>query len=116
MGEKVFSANGQEGHCETAETICHEAGGQQATPKNAAENKAIQEIVSIYNKKACCIGISDRKSEGMFEYLSGEQITYSNWKTGEPNNRKNEDCVEVDFDGKWNDVDCRSTSLIICEF
>uniref|UniRef100_A0A8C3T1F3 C-type lectin domain-containing protein n=1 Tax=Chelydra serpentina TaxID=8475 RepID=A0A8C3T1F3_CHESE len=80
-------------------------------------------VDSFENGKSLCakagayLGMSDVQIEGKFVYLNGEPVTYTNWETGEPNNAKNEDCVIMYGNGKWNDMGCsNSEALIICEF
>ncbi|KAM9324939.1 pulmonary surfactant-associated protein D [Gastrophryne carolinensis] len=119
-GEKVFVTNGLEESFENAQKTCKEAGGNLAAPKSAAENSAAQEILHTHNKgesTKAFLGISDLQVEGMFKYITGEKITFTNWNLGEPNNSKdNEDCVEIQDNGKWNDIPCNLLRLVICEF
>ncbi|XP_063814816.1 pulmonary surfactant-associated protein D-like [Pseudophryne corroboree] len=117
-GDKVFVTNGLEESFENAQKTCKESGGNLATPKNAAENSAAQEILHTKGEASkAFLGISDLQVEGIFKYLSGEKITFTNWNLGEPNNSKdNEDCVEVQDNGKWNDIPCNLLRLVICEF
>ncbi|XP_027716734.1 pulmonary surfactant-associated protein D-like [Vombatus ursinus] len=116
VGEKIFKTNGHEGNFEKALQSCQKAGGQVASPRNAAENAAVQEIVTTYNK-AAFLGMTDTKTEGKFIYLTGESLSYSNWGPGEPNNDQGrEDCIEIFTNGKWNDKRCEESRLIICQF
>ncbi|KAM4702870.1 uncharacterized protein WCC33_011406 [Rhinophrynus dorsalis] len=117
-GEKVFVTNGQEENFESAQKTCKEAGGILATPRNAAENNAVQEILHAKGDTIkAFLGISDLQVEGIFKYLGGDKLTFTNWNLGEPNNSKdNEDCVEIQDNGKWNDIPCSLLRLVICEF
>ncbi|XP_067323075.1 pulmonary surfactant-associated protein D-like [Anolis sagrei] len=116
VGNKVFATSGYEGNFHDLKWTCQQAGGQLASPRNAAENTAIQQITILYKMKAF-LGITDIQTEGTFKYLNSETIVYSNWITGEPSNyRNNEDCVEIRLDGKWNDIPCTDKTLMICEF
>nr|XP_032642247.1 pulmonary surfactant-associated protein D-like [Chelonoidis abingdonii] len=116
VGEKIFMTSGYEGNFDSLKQWCSQAGGQLASPRNAAENAAIQQIVVLYNKSVF-LGINDVQAEGHFKYLNGENIVYSNWQTGEPDNQSDvEDCVEVYSSGKWNDKSCGDKRLIVCEF
>ena len=51
------------------------------------------------------IGINDAESEGNFEWVSGESVTYTNWAPGEPNNSRNQDYGRINFgpDRLWDD-------------
>ncbi|XP_068924481.1 pulmonary surfactant-associated protein D-like isoform X2 [Petaurus breviceps papuanus] len=116
VGEKIFKASGSESNFEIAFATCRQAGGQVASPRNAAENEAVQKIVTAYNK-AAFLGMTDDKTEGKFIYPTGEPLGYSNWAPGEPNNDGDkEDCIEIYTNGKWNDKQCGESRLIICEF
>merc|ERR1719193_2219528 len=73
------------------------------------------------------IGLTDLDSEGTFKWLSGQAVNYTNWKSGEPNNRGHqggpEDCAHIGDGGRtWNDMPCDDIEgwgenfLPICEF
>ncbi|XP_074089079.1 uncharacterized protein LOC141520971 [Macrotis lagotis] len=116
VGEKIFKTSGLEGNFEKAFQSCGKAGGKVASPMNAEENVAVQEIVIGYNK-AAFLGMTDIKTEGKFIYSTGEPMGYSNWAPEEPNNdRDKEDCIEIYINGKWNDKNCDESRLIICQF
>ncbi|KAL7979058.1 hypothetical protein Chor_015082 [Crotalus horridus] len=87
VGNKVFITNSYEGNFEDLRLKCAQAGGLLATPRNVAENDAIQKIAVMYNK-GIFLGITDLKTEGTFKYLNDQPITYSNWLQGEPNNNQ----------------------------
>ncbi|XP_060098592.1 pulmonary surfactant-associated protein D-like [Heteronotia binoei] len=115
VGDKIFKTDGSTGDYETAKILCSQMGATIALPKNAAENKAVQQIVQWQNKKAV-LGATDSDKEGTFKNASGKIVTYFNWAPGEPNNLQNEDCVEMHPDGKWHDRRCGLEWIIICEF
>ncbi|XP_063290344.1 pulmonary surfactant-associated protein D-like [Pelobates fuscus] len=117
-GTKIFVTNGQEESFESSQKSCKEAGGNLASPRNTEENSATQEILQTKGENAkAYLGISDLQVEGIFKYAGGDKISYTNWNLGEPNNSKdNEDCVEIQDNGKWNDIPCSLLRLVICEF
>ncbi|XP_030426746.1 pulmonary surfactant-associated protein D-like isoform X2 [Gopherus evgoodei] len=116
VGEKIFKTEGSEGNFETSKAACSQAGGLLASPRNSAENSAIQQIAARH-KKMPFLGINDIQTEGTFKHLNGEALGYSNWASNEPNNAEGiEDCVEVYSSGKWNDKSCGEKRLIICEY
>ena len=54
------------------------------------------------------IGLTDEVTEGTFQWITGEPLTYTNWNIGEPNNGAatqtgNEDYVEIFAATVWND-------------
>ncbi|KAG6935572.1 surfactant protein D [Chelydra serpentina] len=116
VGEKIFKTEGSEGNFETSKATCSQAGGLLASPRNSAENSAIQQIAARH-KKLPFLGINDIQTEGTFRHLNGEALGYSNWASNEPNNSEGiEDCVEVHSSGNWNDRSCAEKRLIICEY
>ncbi len=48
---------------------------------------------SFADRTFAWIGLSDGRVEGLFEWVTGESFTYSNWDGGEPNNLLNENYV-----------------------
>ncbi|XP_044131110.1 pulmonary surfactant-associated protein A-like isoform X2 [Bufo gargarizans] len=114
-GEKIFVTSGKQLTYDETKAICLKAGGQLATPRNSEENNAILNIAQNYNLFPF-LGITDIQTEGTFRYSDGNSITYSNWNIREPNQKGEEDCVEMQLDGKWNDRRCEEKRLNVCEF
>jgi hypothetical protein len=52
------------------------------------------------------IGFTDRVTEGTWEWISGEAVTYTNWAGGEPNDFGGEDYAAMNWNskGEWNDL------------
>ncbi|XP_036915327.1 pulmonary surfactant-associated protein D-like [Sturnira hondurensis] len=116
VGEKIFKTGGFEKSFQDAQQVCRQAGGQLPSPRSAAENEALQQLVAAQNK-AAFLSMTDSQTEGKFTYPTGESLVYSNWAPGEPNNSGGEeDCVEIFDNGKWNDKSCGERRLVICEF
>ncbi|XP_030309417.1 pulmonary surfactant-associated protein D isoform X3 [Calypte anna] len=114
IGKKIFVSTDREETFANGKSLCGKAGGSLASPVNEAENTALKDLITP--SKQAYIGISDEQTEGRFDYLTGGTVTYTNWKAGEPNNLKNEDCAVIQDSGKWNDLSCSSSrALIICE-
>ncbi|KAM4034456.1 pulmonary surfactant-associated protein D-like [Anomaloglossus baeobatrachus] len=114
-GEKTFVTSGKELNYDESKALCLKAGGELATPRNAEENNAVLEIAQYYNLFPY-LGITDIQTEGTFRYPDGKSISYRNWNPGEPNQHGDEDCVEINLNGKWNDKSCQEKRLNICEF
>ncbi|XP_077323362.1 pulmonary surfactant-associated protein D-like [Lithobates pipiens] len=116
-GDKIYLSDGDQGNFNNARERCTKAGGQMASPRNAEENEAILFITNQYGVVSY-LGINELETLGTYRYPTGEVISYTNWKQNEPNNFEGrpENCVSMQDTGKWNDVVCASTRLIICEF
>ncbi|EHB16438.1 Mannose-binding protein A [Heterocephalus glaber] len=112
-GKKFYVTNGEKMTFAKVKDLCTELRATVATPRNAEENKAIQEVAN----DNVFLGITDEATEGQFMYVTGGRLAYSNWKTNEPNDYgKGEDCVLMLTDGVWNDVSCTAAFLAVCEF
>ncbi|NER35226.1 MAG: hypothetical protein F6J93_14650, partial [Oscillatoria sp. SIO1A7] len=89
-------------------------GGNLVTVSNQAEQDWLQET---FGRQNLWIGFTDSeiydKTEGSFEWVSGEESTYTNWRPGEPNNLNNaEDFAATGNDDLWNDLDARDSGLV----
>uniref|UniRef100_L7N1I7 C-type lectin domain-containing protein n=1 Tax=Myotis lucifugus TaxID=59463 RepID=L7N1I7_MYOLU len=117
VGQKVFKTARFVKPFQEAQQVCAQAGGQLPSPRNAAENEALKQLVEIENKGAAFLSMTDSQTEGKFIYPGGESLVYSNWASGEPNNyRDMEDCAEMYTNGQWNDGPCGEKRLVVCEF
>uniref|UniRef100_A0A8D0DKJ8 C-type lectin domain-containing protein n=2 Tax=Salvator merianae TaxID=96440 RepID=A0A8D0DKJ8_SALMN len=115
VGRKTFVSTGLHDTFANGKNKCTKEGAALASPRNAAENLALKEIVKKHAMHAF-LDINDIQTEGRFVYLNGSPVAYTNWKRGEPNNYDNvEDCVIILEDALWNDYNCNSKCLIICE-
>uniref|UniRef100_A0A8C9JD59 C-type lectin domain-containing protein n=1 Tax=Panthera tigris altaica TaxID=74533 RepID=A0A8C9JD59_PANTA len=112
-GKKFYVTNGERMPFSKVKAQCAELQATVATPKNAEENKAIQDMAG----SPAFLGITDEVTEGRFMYVTGGRLAYSNWKRDEPNDHgSGEDCVILLQDGLWNDISCSSSFLAVCEF
>ncbi|KAM6156695.1 mannose-binding protein A-like [Erethizon dorsatum] len=112
-GKKFYVTNGEKMTFAKVKALCTELRGTVATPRNAEENKAIQEVAN----DSVFLGITDEVTEGQFMYVTGGTLAYSNWRKDEPNDHgSGEDCVVLQTNGLWNDISCTSAYLAVCEF
>jgi hypothetical protein len=99
-----------------AETACTAFGSRLAVIKTAATNATVRSLIA---QTDAWVGGTDSASEGSFTWLRNPLdpitvgVTYTNWRTGEPNNQggtnpDGEDCmiIEGDQDGTWDDRPC----------
>lgn len=101
-----------------ARLACTELGGNThlAVSTGLAENQLLS---SLAMGRDIWIGGTDADTEGTWEWLNGEAVTYLNWRSGEPNDygTNGEDCmiIEGENGGLWDDRACTDTYGFICE-
>lgn len=110
-----------------AKTACENFGGHLATITSAGEQQAITNLLPAGKKVLYFIGGTDNGSEGNYKWITGESFSYTNWKTGEPNNTGNLENYLMIYNnssehyGKWNDIANHNTYIsnnavgFICE-
>jgi glucose/arabinose dehydrogenase len=84
-------------------------GGNLVTINNAAEENWLKQTFG--SSEQLWIGLTDRTTEGKFEWVNGETATYRNWNPGEPNNSnfggavpEGEDYAVINQGTQWNDI------------
>lgn len=101
---------------EEAEIACQAYGGHLTSIVDQAENTYIFNQIKSFTNERFWIGYNDRKKENAFVWTDGSSATFTKWRSGEPNNYNNEDCVEMNFrDGYWNDDNCALSMSYICK-
>ncbi|KAL4231972.1 hypothetical protein ACF0H5_009549 [Mactra antiquata] len=107
-----------------AKTYCEAYGADLATVANDRDQTFLSGYLqrlssSYFNSGIFWLGGSDQASEGTWIWdKSQQQITYTKWKTGEPNNAgKGENCLTMSFSDNflWNDNNCAHKYNFICE-
>ncbi len=98
-----------------AEIDCVTIGGHLATVKTAATNAIVASLISA--TPSAFLGGTDTATEGAFVWPDGTAVTYTNWRTGEPNNGNGggyeEDCIVAQglLAGVWDDRPCAPPPL-----
>jgi gliding motility-associated-like protein len=104
---------------DAAQAYAQSFGGNLVSIQSAAENIAIGIALGKqgFGNEVVWIGLTDKKTEGTFEWYDGSPVIYTNWRPGgEPNNAGgNEDCAQIFPDGLWNDLDCGQQNLSVIE-
>ena len=110
---------------EEALQYCQDKGGYLATLTSQEENDFVYAYLGYKNCANAYFGLSDAANEGTWEWCTGEEVFYTNWNSGEPNDENpEEDYGEFYFkypDGKWNDGDfgnstAGDTNAFLCEW
>ena len=105
---------------ENARRDCLRYGGDLVSIASQSEMSFIHNRSPNSLKHVYWIGLNDRRNESQFVWSDGTPYNasvYSNWFSGEPNDRDGEDCVELYSNGGngWNDNGCEKEFGYICE-
>ena len=88
-----------------AQSTATTLGGYLAAIGSAAENTAVRGFANSQGiTGSVWIGFTDQATEGLFVWVNGEPVVYTNWNGGEPNNSGDEDFTEMQSSGGWNDL------------
>ncbi|MHA2092862.1 MAG: lectin-like protein [Candidatus Kariarchaeaceae archaeon] len=96
-----------------AKEDCEIRGGHLVTIANSEENEF---VASLVESGIAIIGISDMETEGEWEWVSNEPVTYNNWPPGEPQDAGQEDYAGILNDGTWIDLQVWERMPYICEW
>ena len=82
--------------------------GHLVTITSAFENAFVGSFRGANQDLRGWIGLTDEVTEGTFQWITGEPVTYTNWNIGEPSNgspplSNDEDYVEIFAATVWND-------------
>ena len=63
------------------------------------------------------MGFTDEYEEGVWQWVTGESVDYTNWLDGEPNNSGGtEHYGEMWLDGVWNDANHNVLNHVLVEY
>ena len=96
-----------------AQTHCANLTGTLTTASDEEEQAFVSSLKGSRN--IIWLGLSDSVTEGTFLWIDGALLSYTNWKSREPNNAGEEDCATMLTDGKWNDKSCLATAKYMCK-
>lgn len=103
-----------------AEKICNLYGGHLVTITSQKEQDFINQLISNYSNQFCWVGATDENSEGKWKWITGEEFSYTNWATNEPNNANGEEnYMHLNNSGRWNDIHYTGNEYtfgFICEY
>ncbi|CAM1310943.1 Uncharacterised protein r2_g2134 [Pycnogonum litorale] len=111
-GKKFFNVAHKPVNNAEAIMSCKNNGGTLAQPTSLSENNKILELCSEFTGAYCYIGVT----RPMLESMKNETITgYTNFRSGQPERRRNEDCVAINRQGEWHDSHCHHVFNYVCQ-
>ncbi|XP_069468591.1 C-type lectin mannose-binding isoform-like [Ambystoma mexicanum] len=101
-----------------AELYCRRRirGGRLASLHTCRDNRFVSRLLRHGPATAWIGGLYLHQGK-TFIWSDGSEFNYQNWSPGEPNNcGRNEFCMEIYGNGKWNDLACNRARAFICEY
>ncbi|XP_078660072.1 uncharacterized protein LOC144904802 [Branchiostoma floridae x Branchiostoma belcheri] len=91
--------------------ICRQDGNELASVTSSYE----QGFLTSWLKQKVWIGLSDRRTAGLYTWSDSWPIYFDNWGEGEPTRGANEGCVAMAMNGLWNDSVCSQPLPAVCK-
>ncbi|NOH03274.1 MAG: hypothetical protein HND47_15600 [Chloroflexi bacterium] len=110
---------------DNAENYCASRKGHLVTIEDEEENMFVYNLAPY-----ALLGATDRDKEGHWVWVAGQEMSYTNWCQGEPNNCGSREvygyCISENYlnfhndprclSGQWNDVSISGEESYVCEF
>ena len=98
-----------------AQSSCAVWGGDLTSITTERENNLLYTAISD-TVSNCWIGLYERDGDGVYQWVDGTALSYTNWAANEPNAPTTDDCVEMNSNGNWTNLDCDTDrNWFICE-
>ena len=92
---------------------CVSMGSTLVSVQSQAEQDA---VFALTGATGGWIGLTDFLNEGTFSWVDESLVSYTNWRSGQPNNgNNNQHCTQIRPDGDWDDVICDKNQQYVCQ-
>jgi len=96
-----------------ARTECQNLGGDLASVTSVGVQSV---LFNLENEEDVWTGGNDLSDSETFSWIGGEDWTYDNWNTNQPNHIEGQDCVKMKKNtGRWDDVSCTAEFKFACQ-
>lgn len=102
-----------------AQEYCESQGGYLATITSAEEDAFLYSYITNAGYSSVMFGLTDQEQADDWHWVTGEEFSYQNWRSGEPNHQGGYEhygmYYERNTDGTWNDGSGRGGPFL-CEW
>merc|ERR1711909_111717 len=113
VGSKCYKVVAGPANYLDAITGCIAEGATLANIESQAEQDA---VYALTGDTGAWIGLADFLDEGVFSWVDGTAVSFTNWRNNQPNNgNNNQHCTWIRPDGEWDDVTCKRTEAYVCQ-
>lgn len=112
-GSKCYKVEAGPSNYYDAIAGCIALGGKLASIESQAEQDA---VFTLTGATGAYIGLTDFLDEGVFSWVDGAAVSFTNWRPNQPNNGNgNQHCVWIRPDAGWDDITCKRTEQYVCQ-
>ncbi|CAG2193307.1 CD206 [Mytilus edulis] len=99
-----------------AREYCVNIGADLLSIHSEQEAVFVRDTLSGSNSHSFWIGLNDFLKKSSFRWSDNSAYDFSKWNPNEPNNYNGkEDCVQISYKYRWNDLPCFSQLQFICK-
>uniref|UniRef100_A0A8C9Z858 Galactose-specific lectin nattectin-like n=1 Tax=Sander lucioperca TaxID=283035 RepID=A0A8C9Z858_SANLU len=117
FGSRCFSFNFKGKSWVDAENFCKSKGGNLASIHSVEEYEFLRTFINQISgeNRRTWMGGFDSVKEGEWMWSDGSTFDYKSWAPGQPDNTGGiEHCLEMNYQGKWNDNLCPKILPFLC--
>ncbi|CAJ0567762.1 unnamed protein product, partial [Mesorhabditis spiculigera] len=115
-GEECITCIDADAIFQNAQKACTGIGGRLVQPRNAFENTFVNQQ-NVQNLHAGSTWIGVARTNGIWRYADGSQLTYANWKSVNEPNITGNDCAMLNgTTAQWISGNCATKRPFICTF
>lgn len=80
-----------------AKKFCENIGGHLVTITSEEEQNLVTDLIIGHKKELFWIGLNDTVTDGKWEWVTGEEVVYTNWSSTEPSNGTHDSYGDEDY-------------------